>query len=187
MQIAKLLGAHVTAVCSGRNVEMVRSLGADEVVDYTTEDITQMGLEFDRILDNAGSIGARKLSAMLEPEGRVALITGPKEGKIFGPVGHIARTKLWFAFGNRTAGVLNAESRAEDFAQLGEWVASGDITPVIHRTFPLEGAPEAMELIGTGHAPAKLVDQPVIAPATSGSTVTGWPSPTPIHARCCRR
>ena len=160
VQIAKLMGAHVTAVCSGRNVEMVRSLGADEVIDYTTADVGKLGLSFDVIFDNAGSQRPSKLARMLEPEGIAVIITGPKKGKVIGPVGHIVRSKLRFMFGDKTAETMNAETKREDLEQIGAWVAEGSITPVIHRTFSLEDTAKAAQLLGSGHAPAKLVVTP---------------------------
>ena len=128
VQIAKLFGAHVTAVCSGGNVEMVEALGADEVIDYTTTDVSGLGLTFDVIFDNAGSQSASKLARMLEPEGIAVIITGPKKGRIIGPVGHIARSKLRFMFGDKNAAIMNAETRRGDLEQIGQWVADGSIT-----------------------------------------------------------
>ncbi len=157
VQIAKLMGAHVTAVCSGRNIDMVRSLGADEVIDYTKTDVSDLGLHFDVIFDNAGSQRPSKLARMLEPGGIVVLVTGPKRGKVIGPLGHIARSKLRFAFGTRRAKNINAVTKRQDLQQIGDWVAAGLITPAIHRTFSLDETMQAVELLGSGHAPAKLV------------------------------
>jgi NADPH:quinone reductase-like Zn-dependent oxidoreductase len=160
VQIAKLLGAHVTAVCSGRNAELVRSLGADEVIDYTSTDVSRLGETFDVILDNAGSQSASKLARMLEPDGIAVVITGPKKGKVIGPVGHIARSKLRFMFGSRRGETMNAETRRADLEQIGRWVADGSIMPVIHQTYSLDETVEAVRLLGSGHAPAKLVIKP---------------------------
>ncbi len=160
VQIAKLFGAHVTAVCSGGNVEMVEALGADEVIDYTTTDVSGLGLTFDVIFDNAGSQSASKLARMLEPEGIAVIITGPKKGRIIGPVGHIARSKLRFMFGDKNAAIMNAETRRGDLEQIGKWVADGSISPVIHKTYSLDEAVDAVRLLGSGHAPAKLVIKP---------------------------
>lgn len=157
VQIAKLMGAHVTAVCSGRNVEMVRSLGADEVIDYTGADVSDLGLRFDVIFDNAGSQRPSKLARMLEPGGIVVVVTGPKRGKVIGPLGHIVRSKLRFAFGSGRAGTVNAVTKRQDLQQIGDWVAAGFIAPAIHRTFSLDQTMDAVELLGSGHAPAKLV------------------------------
>ncbi len=160
VQMAKLFGAHVTAVCSGRNVEMVRSLGADEVIDYTTTDVSNLGVTFDVIFDNAGSQRPSKLARMLEPDGIAVIVTGPKKGKIVGPVGHIARAKLRFMFGSRRGASINAETRRADLEQIGQWVADGSIAPVIHRSYSLDETVEAVRLLGSGHAPAKLVIKP---------------------------
>ncbi|HSN54835.1 MAG TPA: NAD(P)-dependent alcohol dehydrogenase, partial [Candidatus Sulfomarinibacteraceae bacterium] len=160
VQIAKLYGATVTAVCSGRNVEMVRSLGADEVVDYTAEDIAEMTGRFDLILDNAGSQPPSALARMLTPNGRLVVVTGPKKGKLFGPLAHIIRSKARFTFDSREVRSVGAQSKREDLAQIGAWVADGSITPAIHRTYSLDETPEAVELLAGGHAPAKLVINP---------------------------
>lgn len=160
VQIAKLHGATVTAVCSGRNVEMVRSLGADEVIDYTAEDISQMRGRFDLIFDNAGSQRPSVLAKMLTPNGRLVVVTGPKKGKLFGPLTHIIRSKARFTFGSRQMRRVDAQSKRDDLAQIADWVAAGSITPAIHRTYSLEETPQAMELIAGGHAPAKLVINP---------------------------
>jgi NADPH:quinone reductase-like Zn-dependent oxidoreductase len=160
VQIAKLMGAHVTAVCSGRNVEMVRSLGADEVIDYTTTDVSDLGMTFDVIFDNAGSQSPSKLAGMLEPDGIAVIVTGPKKGKVIGPVGHIVRSKLRFLFGSRRCGSVSAQTRREDLEQIGTWVADGSIAPIIHQTYSLGETVEAVRLLGSGHAPAKLVIEP---------------------------
>lgn len=160
VQIAKVYGAHVVAVCSGRNVEMVRSLGADEVVDYTAEDISEMKGRFDLILDNAGSQSPSALARMLTPNGRLVVVTGPKKGKLVGPLAHIIRSKARFTFDSREMRGVNAQSKREDLAQIGAWVAEGSITPTIHRTYSLDETPAAVELLAGGHAPAKLVINP---------------------------
>lgn len=160
VQIAKLMGAHVTAVCSGRNVEMVRSLGADEVIDYTVDDVSELGKTFDVIFDNAGSQRPSRLARMLQAGGVAVIITGPKKGRVIGPVGHIVRSKLRFMFGDKAAKTMNAETKRADLEQIGAWVANGSIAPVIHRTYSLDETAEAVELLGSGHAPAKLVITP---------------------------
>lgn len=160
VQIAKIYGATVTAVCSGRNVDMVRSLGADEVLDYTTEDISEIRGRFDLILDNAGSQHPSALARMLSPNGRLVVVTGPKKGKIIGPLAHIIRSRVRFKFGTREMRSVDAQSKREDLAQIGAWAAEGSITPAIHRTYSLDETPEAVELLASGHAPAKLVVNP---------------------------
>lgn len=129
VQIAKLMGAHVTAVCSGRNVETVRLLGADEVIDYTKDDVSGTGPHFDVIFDNAGSQRPSKLGRMLEPDGVAVVVTGPKRGKVIGPVGHILRSKLRFAFGSRRAETVNAAAKRSDLEQIGEWARSASGLP----------------------------------------------------------
>jgi NADPH:quinone reductase-like Zn-dependent oxidoreductase len=160
VQIARLMGAHVTAVCSGPNTEMVRSLGADEVIDYTTTDVSSIDGRFDVIFDNAGSQRPSRLVKMLEPDGIVVVVTGPKSGKVIGPLGHIVRSKVRFAFAPQKAEAVNAVTKRTDLEQIGNWVSGGSITPAIHATYSLLETPEAVRLLGSGHAPAKLVINP---------------------------
>ena len=96
MQIAKALGARVTAVCSGRNVEMVRNLGADRVIDYTTEDFTTGGDRYDVMMDNIGNRTAAECLSVLAPSARYVIISGPKKNRWLGPVPLIVRRALAF-------------------------------------------------------------------------------------------
>ncbi|MEM9466791.1 MAG: NAD(P)-dependent alcohol dehydrogenase [Actinomycetota bacterium] len=160
VQIAKALGAEVTAVCSGRNVEMVRSLGADTVVDYETEDVTVGGARFDVMLDNVGNHSPAQVLSMLKPDARFVAVSGPKEGKWLGPIAHVLRTWLAFRRAQPSFHQFVAEARHDDLTTLGEWLADGTIIPQIDRVIGLDEVAAALDEIGTGHTRAKILVDP---------------------------
>ncbi len=160
VQIAKALGAEVTAVCSGRNVDMVRAIGADTVVDYTTDDITVGGPRFDVMLDGVGNHTPRQCLDMLRPGARFVAISGPKEGRWFGPIPHVIRTALAFRRAEPSFHQFVAEPVRSDLTTLAEWLADGTVVPQIDRVIGLDGVAAALDEIGTGHARAKIVVDP---------------------------
>lgn len=157
VQMAKALGAsHVTAVCSTPNVETVRSLGADRVIDYKKEDFTMLNEKFDLFFDNAGSKTLSQTRGMLTPDGVLVGVTGKKGGWIR-PVdrmlGGMIRSKFWSQrFVSKTA-----QSSAEDCAVITGMVERGEVRPVLDRRFRLEEAAEALAHQGEGHARGKSV------------------------------
>lgn len=159
VMIAKALGAEVTAVCNATKVDMVRSLGADRVIDYTTDDWTELARDQHAVLDNVGSRGWRATSRTLAPGGVVATITGPKHALI-GPLREIAFRKVASLASDKRFTYVAAAIRADDLDVLAGMLASGTITPVIERTFPLTEAADAMRIIGEGHARGKIVIVP---------------------------
>jgi NADPH:quinone reductase-like Zn-dependent oxidoreductase len=157
VRLARHFGASVTGVCGPGNVELVRSLGADAVIDYTTTDWTQSGQRYDLVLDLAGdhSIAARRHA--LTPRGTLVLIGGPKTNRWVGPGGQLLRALMVSPFvGQRLVGKL-ATNNADDLALLIGLVAAGTVTPVIGRTCPLPEVPHALARVGTGHARGKTV------------------------------
>ena len=160
VQIAKSMGAEVTAVCSTRNVAMVEALGADTVVDYTTTDVVAGGARFDVILDNVGNRTPAECRSMLLPGARFVAVSGPKENKWLGPVPHVIRT--WFALRRTDASFHQfvASANVEDLTYLAELLESGAVVPAIDRVVGLDGVAEALTEIGTGHARAKIVVTP---------------------------
>jgi NADPH:quinone reductase-like Zn-dependent oxidoreductase len=156
VQIAKALGAEVTAVCSTTKVDMVRSIGADKVVDYTREDYTELERGYDLLFDNAGTRPWSETSRVLSPTGRNVTITGPKHA-IMGPFRALAFRKLLSMFGSRSFTWFTAQSDADDLESLAELAAAGEIVPVIENTYPLEKTPEALQYLSEGHALGKLV------------------------------
>jgi NADPH:quinone reductase-like Zn-dependent oxidoreductase len=154
VQIAKALGGQVTAVCSTRNVEQARKLGADRVIDYTQEDFTRTGDRYDLVLDVAGSRPWRRLRRVLAPGARVIAIGAPSSTPIVGPLAHIVATKI-ASLGKVRFFV--AKFTREDLETLAELLESGALKPAIDRTYDLEEAPDALRAFGEGHVRGKLV------------------------------
>ena len=159
VQIAKSLGAHVTGVCSTRNVELVRSLGADEVVDYTREDYTLGGQTYDVIIDNVGNRPLLANRRVLAPDGRYVLIGGggPDDGRWIGPLVGPVKALLLSPFVSQQMGMFLAELNAKDLAVLADLMQSGQVTPVIDRRYPLEQTAAAIGYLETGRARGKVV------------------------------
>jgi NADPH:quinone reductase-like Zn-dependent oxidoreductase len=156
VQIAKALGAEVTAVCSTRNVDQARSLGADHVIDYTRDDFTKDGRRYDLMLDIAGSRSWRQCSRVLTAEARLVIIGG--EGNpLIGPLGHIAATWLRALPGKRKASFFVANLNRPDLEFLGGLLESGQVRPVVEKRYELAEVPEALRYMGEGHARGKLV------------------------------
>ncbi len=160
VQIAKALGAEVTAVCSAGNVDMVRALGADTVIDYTTDDFAARGDRFDVMMDNVGNRTPKECLRVLQPDGRYVVISGPKKNRWLGPVPHIARKALAFWRASQTFHQFTASPNVEDLTFLGEALASGRLKAEVQRTINLDGVAEALAEIGTGHTRAKIVVMP---------------------------
>jgi NADPH:quinone reductase-like Zn-dependent oxidoreductase len=155
VQIAKSLGAKVTGVCSARNMEMVRSLGADLVIDYGEEDFTQSGRYYDVLLDNAGNHPLLALRRVLTPRGRCVLAGAPKE--TWPAVARILKALAWPPFLPRKFRFFIAKLRKADLAALCELMKSGKITPAIDRRYPLSSTADAIAYLEQGHARAKVV------------------------------
>ena len=157
VQIAKALGAEVTAVCSTRNVEQARSLGADRVIDYTREDFTQNGEQYDVFFDNAGSRPWSACKRVLKEDATVVLVGGPKKNRLLGPLGHIIGMRL----GSRRAGhetaFFMADLKSANLVTLGELLESGQVKPVIERRYELSETADALRYMGEGHAQGKVV------------------------------
>jgi len=159
VQIAKWLGAHVTGVCSTRNVDMVRSLGADEVIDYTKDDFTRGERRYDLILDNVGNRGLLECRRVLALRGSYVLIGGGKSGEqgVFGPLWGPVKMFLLSPFVSQEMGLFMADLKQEDLATLGDLMQSGKLTPVIDRRYSFRELPEAVRYLEEGHARGKVV------------------------------
>ena len=157
VQIAKALGADVTAVCSTRNVEQARSLGADRVVDYTQEDFTKLGERHDLMLAIAGSRSFLACRRVLTPEATVVLIGGPMTYRGLGPLPHIAGTMLKSKGRSQKVKFFVANINTEDLGVLRDLLEAGKVKPVIDRTYPLSEAADALAYLGEGHARGKIV------------------------------
>jgi NADPH:quinone reductase-like Zn-dependent oxidoreductase len=156
VQIAKGFGAHVTGVCSTRNVDMVGSIGADQVVDYTLEDFTRGGQRYDLILDAVGNRSLSHLRRALTPKGTLVLVGGAG-GKLLGPLALLLRALVLSRFVGHPMLSFLAKLRKEDLVVLKELIEAGKVTPVIDRTYPLSDAPEAIRYLEAGHARGKVV------------------------------
>jgi NADPH:quinone reductase-like Zn-dependent oxidoreductase len=156
VQIAKSFGAEVTGVSSTRNVELVRSLGADQVFDYTREDYTRSGQVWDVIVDMVGnhSIGANR--AVLEPGGILVIVGGPK-GDWIAPIVSPVKALVIEPFVDEELVGLMARLVQEDLVILGELMAAGEVTPVIDRRYGLSEVPDAIRYSETGRARGKIV------------------------------
>ncbi len=156
VQIARSFGADVTGVCSTRNVDMVRSIGADRVIDYIHEDFTQSEQRYDVMLD---SIGNRSLSAcrrVMTSKGIYVAIGGP-DGRWVGPLGHLIKTQASSPFVSQKMVLCMTKRSQEDLITLRELIESGKVTPVIDRRYKLGEVPEAMRYLEEGHARGKVI------------------------------
>jgi NADPH:quinone reductase-like Zn-dependent oxidoreductase len=156
VQIAKAYGAEVTGVCSARNAELVRSLGADRVIDYNAQDYTAEDVKYDVIIDMVGSRGLLDNRRVLKPDGRLVIIGGP-DGKWLGPLAAPLRAVLLKPFVSQEMGMMLSHANAPDLEVLRELLAAGRIVPVVDRTFPLAQIREAMTYLETGRARGKVV------------------------------
>jgi NADPH:quinone reductase-like Zn-dependent oxidoreductase len=158
VQLAKVLGAaHVTAVCSTRNVETARSLGADRVVDYTQEDFTKLDERFDLMLDVAGSRPFRQVKRVLAPNANVVMIGGPKKNRLLGPLGHIVRFRLGAIGSGRKLSFFLAQLTKADMEILRDLLADGRLRSVLDRQYPLAELVAALDQMGEGHCQGKIV------------------------------
>ena len=131
MQLAKAFGAQVTGVCSTRNVEMVRSIGADEVADYTQEDFSRGGQRYDLIVDLVGNRSLRDLRRVLAPKGTLLVLGGGEGGKLFGPFPLMLRALLVSRFVSQRMLSFLAAIRKEDLLLLVEFIEAGKVTPIM--------------------------------------------------------
>jgi NADPH:quinone reductase-like Zn-dependent oxidoreductase len=159
VQIAKALGAEVTGVCSTRNVDLVRSLGADHVVDYTKEDFTKGNERYDVILDNVGTQPLSGFRRVLKPDGICVIIGGggPNDGKWVGPMARPIKAKLMSPFISQKIGMMMAQGNKDDLNVLSDLMQTGKVTPVIDRTYPLSEIREAVRYVETGRARGKVI------------------------------
>lgn len=160
VQIAKSFGAEVTAVCSTKNVDLVRSLGADHVVDYTQEDFTRNGKRYDVLLDLVGNHSLTALRRALTPTGTLILSGGgvSRGGNVIGPVALIIRGQLASTFIRRQRIVILAPSPSRaNLTTLKDLLESGALIPAIDRSYPLAETAEAINYLETDHARAKVI------------------------------
>lgn len=168
VQLARHFGAEVTGVCSTRNVELVRSLGADHVIDYTRENFTQGRERYDLVIDNVGNHSMLAVRRVLAPKGIYVIVGGPSDGKWLGPMTTVLKAYALSPFVSQQVTFILGDLNAKDLAELADLVRTGAITPVIDRRYTLDEVPAAIEYLETGRARGKvIVDvQADAAPAT---------------------
>ena len=157
VQLAKVFGAEVTAVCSTAKVEMVRSLGADHVLDYTREDFSTRGLRYDVILDIGGNASLARLRQALAPEGTLVIAGGETSGRWLGGTDRQVRALVLSRFIGQTLKTFVAKENHEDLLVLKELIEAGKLTPQIDRAYPLAEAPQAIDYLVAGRARGKVV------------------------------
>ncbi len=157
VQLAKVFGAHVTGVCSTEKADLVRSVGADRVIDYTREDFADAAQRYDLILDTAGRRSLSHLRRALTPQGTLVIVGGEGGGPWTGGFERQLRAALLSPFvGQRLRSVMSTE-RQEDLVFLKDVIEAGKVTPVIGKTYPLEKAPKALADGDEGHGRGKTV------------------------------
>ncbi len=158
VQIAKTFGADVTGVCSTTNVDLVRSIGADHVIDYTQEDFTRNGQQYDLILDNVGNRTLSELRRALTPKGMLIPNSNKGSGRWLGGFLRRAVQALVVSpFVPQRLRPFAATAKREDLVVLTGLIESGKVTPVIDRTYPLNEVAEALSYYGAGHARGKVI------------------------------
>ena len=158
VQIAKALGAsHVTAVCSTRNVEQTRELGADRVLDYAREDVTRIGERFDVVVDIAVTRSYGQLRKLVAPGGRLVIVGAPKSGRLLGPLGRVLGIMVTSLGRKPKATFFVAKLNRDELLDLNVLLEAGTVKPVVERTYPLVEIADAMAYLGEGHARGKIV------------------------------
>jgi NADPH:quinone reductase-like Zn-dependent oxidoreductase len=157
VQLAKWFGAEVTAVCSTRNVDAARELGADRVIDYTQDDFTRSAGKHDVMLDIPGNRTWSECVRVLKEDGRLVLVSGPKTNRWVGPLGHMVSMRLASLRGDREARPFVAKLNGDDLPLFAELMAAGTLTPAIDRRYELHEVPAALAYVGEGHARGKVV------------------------------
>ena len=157
VQIANVFGADVTGVCSTRNLELVRSIGARHVIDYTQEDFTKGGQRYDLIFDSVGNHSLPDCRRALTPKGILVLVGGPNKGRWVGPLTGMLKAVVLARFVSQKLLPFMAHSNQADLIVIRELLEAGKVAPVIDRSYPLGGVPDAIRYLEGGHARGKVV------------------------------
>ena len=157
IQIAKALGGQVTAVCGPQGVEIARSLGADEVIDYSKEDVTRSDRRFDLAIDIAGTRSFRQLRRVLTPEATVVAVGGKRTSRLLGPLAHLAGCRIGAMFASQKATFFLAKLGKADMETLGELLEARKLTSVVDDVFPYDRLADALEHMAAGHPRGKIV------------------------------
>lgn len=156
VQIARAFGAEVTGVCSTRKMDLVRSIGARHVIDYTREDFAESGEQYDLILDIAGNRPLAHLRRALTPEGMLVILGGEEGGRWLGGTDRSIRALMLSPFVSHNFRAPISMAKAEDLRQLNQLIEAGEVSPVLDRSFPLEEAAEAIQFMEAGHPLGKV-------------------------------
>jgi NADPH:quinone reductase-like Zn-dependent oxidoreductase len=157
VQIAKVYGAKVTGVCSTRNLALVRSIGADEAIDYTQTDFTKSGQQYDLIIDTVGTHSLSDYRRVLKPHGALVIVGSLDKGRWLGPMSGSIDAWLYAHFVSQKMTFFLAELNPKDLDTLRDWMQAGKITPVIDRRYALSEVPEAIRYLEQGHARGKII------------------------------
>lgn len=157
VQIAKAFGAEVTGVCSPRNVDLVQSMGADHVIDYTRQDFTRSDQRYDLMLDVAGTTSWSECRRILSPKATLVIVGGPKTNRLMGPLGHMVKVRLAGLRSSQRVVFFIAKFNKADMVTLRDLLEAGKVTPVIDRCYELSEIADALRYMGEGHAQAKVV------------------------------
>ena len=157
VQIAKAFGAEVTGVCSTRNVDLVRSIGADHVIDYTREDFTRSDRRYDLMLDIAGSRSWSACRRVLNPQATLVIVGAPKGNRLIGPLSHIVKVRLAALRSSQKVVFFIAKFNKADMAVLRELLEAGKVTPVMDGRYELSEIADALRYMGEGHCRGKVV------------------------------
>jgi NADPH:quinone reductase-like Zn-dependent oxidoreductase len=157
VQIARTLGGVVTAVCSPGAADLVRSLGADEVIDYTSEDVVGTGRTYDVVVNNGGTHSLRSLRRMLAPHGTLAGVGGSQHGGLLGPGGVAMRGKVLAPFVSQRLVAVEGTSTRADLNTLAAMIDAGEVIPVIDRVYAFADAPDGLRYVENGHPKGKVV------------------------------
>jgi NADPH:quinone reductase-like Zn-dependent oxidoreductase len=157
VQIAKSFDAEVSGVCSTRNVQMVRALGAEQVIDYTNEDFTQSGQKYELIFQLAGTRSPSECRRALSTNGTLVISSGESEGRWIGPVDRVIKALVLSPFVSQKMASFTVRPNREDLQLLKQFIEDGSVTPVIDRTYPLAQVPEAIGYLEEGHARGKVL------------------------------
>jgi NADPH:quinone reductase-like Zn-dependent oxidoreductase len=157
VQMATALGAEVTGVCNTDKVDLVRSIGADHVIDYTRQDFTVGEQRYDLLFDVAGSRRWRELRKVLTSDGTLVIVGAPKGGRILGPLAHALQLRVAAALGRRRATFFIAKFNKPDMETIQGLLEAGSITPVVDRQYELSRVADAFRYLEEGHARGKIV------------------------------
>ncbi len=160
VQLARAFGAEVTGVCRTEKVDLVRSLGADRVIDYTREDFAAATPPHDVILDVGGNASLSRLRRALTRRGTLVIVGGETGGRWLGGTDRQVRARLWSPFVRQRLTTFIARENREDLVVLADLIATGAVTPAIDRTYPLDAVPDAIRHLRGGHARGKVVITP---------------------------